>query len=49
MNKYNGPFKTHIQNFVEVKQALGYKYLVEASKILRDRKIACGSFMFKAV
>ena len=27
---YHGPFKTHIQNFVEVKQALGYKYLTEA-------------------
>jgi len=35
MNKYNGPFKTHIQNFVEVKQALGYKYLVEASCLKR--------------
>lgn len=27
---YHGPFKTYIQNFVEVKQALGYKYLTEA-------------------
>ena len=35
MNKYNGPFKTHIQNFVEVKQALGYKYLAEASCLKR--------------
>lgn len=35
MNKYNGPFKTHIQNFVEVKQALGYKYLTEAACLKR--------------
>nr|NQU90637.1 hypothetical protein [Bacteroidota bacterium] len=35
MNKYNyhGPFKTYIQNFLEVKQALGYKYLTEASHL----------------
>ena len=40
MNKYNfhGPFKTYIQNFLEVKQALGYKYLTEASHLKRFDK-----------
>lgn len=37
MNKYSyhGPFKMYIQDFVEVKQALGYKYLAEASNLKR--------------
>jgi len=37
MNKYNyhGPFKAYIKNFVEVKQALGYKYLTETSHLKR--------------
>lgn len=37
MNKYtyHGPFKMHIQNFVEVKQALGYKYFTETSHLKR--------------
>jgi integrase len=30
---YHGPFRTYIQNFVEVKQALGYKYLTEALRL----------------
>lgn len=30
---YNGPFKMLIQDFVEVKQALGYKYLTEALRL----------------
>jgi integrase/recombinase XerD len=40
MDKYNyhGPFKMHIQNFLEVKQALGYKYLTEASHLRRFDK-----------
>jgi len=36
--KYHGPFKTYIQNFVEVKQALGYKYLTEALRLKRFDK-----------
>ena len=32
---YHGPFKTYIQSFLEVKQALGYKYLAEASCLKR--------------
>ena len=32
---YHGPFKTYIQNFLEVKQALGYKYLTEAACLKR--------------
>lgn len=37
MNKctYHGPFKTSIQDFVEVKQALGYKYHTEALHLER--------------
>src|SRR5680860_98304 len=43
MDKYNyhGPFKIHIQNFLEVKQALGYKYLTEASHLKRFDKFTC--------
>ena len=37
---YHGPFKTEMQDFVELKQALGYKYLTEASHLWRfDRFI----------
>jgi len=32
---YHGPFETYIQDFLEVKQALGYKYLAEASCLKR--------------
>ena len=37
MNKptYHGPFKTCIQNFIEIKQALGYKYITEAGHLKR--------------
>lgn len=37
MNNFNyqGPFKTSIQNFLDVKQAVGYKYLSEASCLKR--------------
>ncbi len=35
---YYGPFKMHIQNFVEVKKALGYKYLAEALCLKRFDK-----------
>ena len=32
---YRGPFKDHIQNFVELKQAVGYKYETEAQHLRR--------------
>jgi len=37
MNKMNyyGPFKTYIQDFIELKQAVGYKYLTEAGHLKR--------------
>ncbi|MBE3102841.1 MAG: tyrosine-type recombinase/integrase [Bacilli bacterium] len=37
MNKLNyyGPFKTHIQDFIELKKAVGYKYLTEAGHLKR--------------
>lgn len=37
MNKLNyyGPFKTYIQDFIELKQAIGYKYLTEARQLKR--------------
>ena len=37
MNKYiyYGPFKTIIQNFIELKQSIGYKYLTEAGHLKR--------------
>lgn len=40
MNKYSyaGPFKTYIQDFIELKQAIGYKYLSEAEHLKRFDK-----------
>ena len=37
MNKYiyYGPFKSHIQDFIELKQAIGYKYVSEAGHLKR--------------
>lgn len=37
MNKYDycGPFKTYIQDFIELKQAVGYKYSTEAGHLKR--------------
>jgi integrase/recombinase XerD len=37
MNKYtyHGPFRTCIQNFIEIKQALGYKYITESAHLKR--------------
>ncbi len=32
---YNGPFKNHIKNHVELKQAVGYKYEVDARHLKR--------------
>ncbi|MBX9744486.1 MAG: tyrosine-type recombinase/integrase [Chlamydiales bacterium] len=32
---YRGPFKDHIQNYIELKQAIGYKYDAEASHLKR--------------
>ena len=32
---YVGPFKHHIQNYVELKKAVGYKYDTEASHLKR--------------
>ena len=37
---YTGPFKDHIQNHIDLKQAVGYKYDVEANHLKRfDRFI----------
>jgi integrase/recombinase XerD len=40
MNKYtySGPFKNYIQDFIEIKQAIGYKYLSEAEHLKRFDK-----------
>jgi len=37
MNKYNyyGPFKSYIKDFVELKQAIGYKYFSQAQHLKR--------------
>jgi integrase len=37
MNKYDyqGPFKNHILDFIELKQAIGYKYISEACNLKR--------------
>ncbi|WP_242875935.1 hypothetical protein [Cellulosilyticum sp. I15G10I2] len=37
MNNYhfNGPFAEYIKNYVELKQAIGYKYDSEATHLLR--------------
>ena len=32
---YSGPFKDHIKRFVDLKQAVGYKYYVEAAHLKR--------------
>ena len=32
---YTGPFKEHLQNHVELKQAIGYKYVTEANHLKR--------------
>ena len=32
---YNGPFKNHIQDFIELKQAMGYKFYSEAIQLKR--------------
>ena len=32
---YSGPFKDHIKEFVDLKQAVGYKYLTEAAHLKR--------------
>lgn len=32
---YHGPFNTYIQDFIEIKQALGYKYFTEARHLKR--------------
>lgn len=37
MNKieYSGPFKLHLKNHIELKQAIGYKYIAEANNLKR--------------
>ena len=35
---YSGPFKDHIKRFVDLKQAVGYKYLTEAAHLKRFDK-----------
>ncbi|MBB5175140.1 hypothetical protein HNQ41_003382, partial [Texcoconibacillus texcoconensis] len=38
--KFKGPFKNHIQNHIELKRAVGYKYLTEEDHFKRfDRFI----------
>ena len=32
---YTGPFKSHIQNHIELKQAIGYKYDADAKHLKR--------------
>ena len=32
---YSGPFKKHIQDFIELKRAIGYKYITEAEHMYR--------------
>ena len=46
MNKYHyyGPFKTWIQCFLKVKQALGYKYLAEAEGLKRFDRFTVEKF-----
>jgi integrase len=33
--KYNGPLREHINNFIELKQSIGYKYITEAENLRR--------------
>jgi|APSaa5957512622_1039677.scaffolds.fasta_scaffold13065_3 integrase/recombinase XerD len=51
---YKGPFKDHIKNHVELKQAVGYKYRAEASHLKRfDRftleKYPCATVLTKEI
>lgn len=32
---YKGPFKNHIKNYIELKQAIGYKYIANAESLCR--------------
>jgi integrase/recombinase XerD len=34
-HRYAGPFKDHLQNFINLKQAIGYKYFTEANHFKR--------------
>lgn len=43
MNKYTycGPFKNYIKDFIELKQAVGYKYFAEAAHLKRFDTFTC--------
>lgn len=41
---YHGPFKAHIQGFIELKQAIGYKYLAEAAHLKRFDTFTCEKY-----
>lgn len=41
---YIGPFKDHIQNYVELKQAVGYKYNIEARHLKRFDKFTYAKY-----
>ena len=41
---YAGPFKDHLQNYVELKQAIGYKYDTDANHLKRFDKFTLGKY-----
>ena len=41
---YEGPFKEHIQNYIELKQAVGYKYQTEAEHLRRFDKFTLAKY-----
>lgn len=44
--KYEGPYKEHIQNHVELKRAIGYKYDAEASALKRFDRFTLGKYPY---
>lgn len=41
---YEGPFKEHFQNYIELKQAVGYKYQTEAEHLRRFDKFTLAKY-----
>ncbi|HJZ22946.1 MAG TPA: tyrosine-type recombinase/integrase [Candidatus Babeliales bacterium] len=41
---FEGPFKNHIKNYIELKQAIGYKYETEAENLKRFDKFTFGKY-----
>ena len=41
---YSGPFKDHIKRFVDLKQAVGYKYLTETAHLKRFDTFTIGVY-----